>query len=64
MAPNSNNSPEAWVQAGIAYDQAGRPIEALAAYDHALALDPTFIFAWNYKGMTLRSLGPAGAGGL
>jgi tetratricopeptide (TPR) repeat protein len=57
MVTDPNNSPEAWVQAGMAYDQAGRFAEALAAFDRALALNPNHVFAWDQRGLELSELG-------
>ncbi|HLW01925.1 MAG TPA: tetratricopeptide repeat protein [Ktedonobacterales bacterium] len=47
---------EQWVQEGRAYIGAGRFQEALAAYEAALALDPTFGYAYFGRGEALRRL--------
>ena len=51
------DSPEAWVEAAIAHIQNARFAEALAASDHALALDPNHVNAWFAKSNALANLG-------
>lgn len=51
------DSPEAWVEAAIAHIQGARFAEALAAADHALALDPNHVNAWFAKSNVLANLG-------
>jgi tetratricopeptide (TPR) repeat protein len=53
---NIPDSPEMWVKAGIAHMQNGYYTEALAAYDHALALDPNHTLGWINKGNMLYAL--------
>ena len=51
-AVTADNSEEALTRAKLLETQ-GRSVEALAAYDHALALDPTLALAWCAKGNIL-----------
>jgi len=53
----AQKSKEDWLQEGDAYAQAKRFQEALAAYDAALRLDPTFARAYFGKGDALRLFG-------
>jgi len=48
---------EAWDSKGLALEALGRPEEALACFDRALALDPRYALAWNNKGAVLEVLG-------
>src|SRR6266700_1680195 len=50
------DSPEAWVEAGIAHIQAGRYTEAVAACDQALQLNPAYAPAYTHKGAALTEL--------
>jgi len=43
---------------GNLLDTLGRPVEAIACYERALALDPTFAMALGNKGMALELLAP------
>jgi protein O-GlcNAc transferase len=51
MTPNEANDQ------GLSLLQAGRLEEALAAFDQALARDPSLAAAWNNKGLALNGLG-------
>jgi tetratricopeptide (TPR) repeat protein len=53
---NIHDSPEAWVEAGIAHMQNARYAEALSAFDRALQLDPNRIVVWYFKGLALKKL--------
>ena len=46
-----------WTQKGIAFDNLGKPEEALACHDKALAINPKLFGAWNNKGISLINLG-------
>jgi superkiller protein 3 len=46
-----------WLEEGIALNDLKRYEEAIAAYDQAIRLDPTFAMAYNNKGNTLERLG-------
>src|SRR6266699_4073860 len=50
------DSPEAWMEAGIAHIQAGRYTEAVAACDQALQLNPAYAPAYAHKGAALTEL--------
>jgi tetratricopeptide (TPR) repeat protein len=58
--------PEAWTNLGNLLDSVGRPLDALKAYQEALALDPEFGMAWGNWGVTLEYLASSGqySGGL
>jgi tetratricopeptide (TPR) repeat protein len=43
---------------GNFYDEVGRPIEALRAYDRALAIDPDFGMALGNRAVTIQTLAP------
>ena len=46
-----------WSNKGVSLGRLGRPDEALACYDRALAIDPQYAMAWNNKGAALGTLG-------
>jgi len=46
-----------WNDKGIAFDSLGKPQEALACYNKALAINPKLPGAWNNKGIALVNLG-------
>jgi Flp pilus assembly protein TadD len=48
---------KAWVSLGDALSEAGRPAEALAAYQEGLRIVPEFAGAWNGVGVALGRLG-------
>src|SRR6266566_2500994 len=50
------DSPEAWMEAGIAHIQAGRYTEAVAACDQALQLNPAYAPAYAHKASALSDL--------
>lgn len=58
--------PEARTNLGNLLDSVGRPLEALKAYQEALALDPEFGMAWGNWGVALEHLASSGqySGGL
>lgn len=58
--------PQARTNLGNLLDSVGRPLEALKAYQQALALDPEFGMAWGNWGVTLEYLASSGqySGGL
>ncbi len=59
LATNPTNvpdSPEAWGEAGIAHMQNDRYTEALAAFERALQLAPTYALAYSKKGFALGGL--------
>lgn len=60
------DSPEARTNLGNLLDSVGRPLEALKAYQEALALDPEFGMAWGNWGVALEHLASSGqySGGL
>lgn len=47
---------EEWLDEGLNLHLRKRDEEALAAYDHALQLDPNFATAYNNKGLTLQRM--------
>jgi len=47
----------AWNGLGNALRRLGQNIEAIAAYDKALEIDPKYHYAWNERGITLNRLG-------
>lgn len=47
---------ELWLRHGQTLQALGRPAEALASYDHALAADPGIAQAWSNRGSILREL--------
>jgi tetratricopeptide (TPR) repeat protein len=49
---------QALTNLGNSYDSEGRDVEAIAAYDEALALDPKFGMALGNKGTALRYVAP------
>ncbi len=47
---------EQWRDEGIAHRKAGRYREAIAAYDHAISLDPNYAVAYGNRGIAYREL--------
>jgi tetratricopeptide (TPR) repeat protein len=52
------NDPWALTNLGTLYDQAGRPLEGLRAYERALDIDPSFGMAIGNKALALATLAP------
>ena len=45
------DSPKLWNERGVCLHQAGRRAEAIASYEHAVAIDPAYQLAWNNVGV-------------
>lgn len=56
VTPRLQKTKVQWMEEGNTHKEAKRFAEALAAYEHALELDPKYSFAWYEKGDALRSL--------
>jgi tetratricopeptide (TPR) repeat protein len=53
MQFDQNQDSEFWHKQGCALCEAEQYAEALAAFDHAIALDPNFCRAWSNRGNAL-----------
>jgi len=51
------DDPEAWLRLGLARQRRNEDLQALDAYDRALALDPTLAQAHHNRGVSLHYLG-------
>lgn len=51
------NSPSGYVELGFEYRKAGRPDQAVEAFDRALSIDPKYTPALYHKGAALAELG-------
>lgn len=51
-----HDTPEAWVEAGLAHIQAGRDAEALEAFDRAVQRAPSHAGAYIGRGVALAKL--------
>ena len=55
ILPQADNAME-WTMTGESHHAVGKYEEAVAAYDHAIALDPTLGKAWRGRGLSLSML--------
>ena len=55
ILPQTDNARE-WTMTGESHHAVGKYEEAVAAYDHAIALDPSEVKAWKGRGLALSML--------
>lgn len=52
----NTQTPEFWQERGCSLCQTEEYVEAIAAFDKAIALHPNYAQAWNYRGNALSAL--------
>ena len=50
-------TPSEYLNQGVEFYHLGKYKEAIESYDNALAVNPTYTYAWRYRGMALSNLG-------